>query len=548
MRRFASLSVCFALVGTLFFSGCSSREPASTSAPKQANQSEQQAAGTAGGAKLEVNLGSEPQTIDPGLAQDIPSMSVARQAFDGLLRLGTDGTLHEAVAQSYEVSPDQLTYTFHLRDSKWSNGDPVTAHDFEYAWKRVLDPKTASSYAYQMFYLKNGEKANSGKASLDEVGVRAQDDKTLVVTLEHPAPFFLQLVASVTYFPVNQRVVQSNPKWANEAATYVGNGPFILDKWEHKSKITFRKNEQYWDKENVKLSTLVFDMIEDANTELNLFENGDLDWAGSPLSDLPGDALPALKQSGKLHTQSATGTYLYTFNTERPPFTNKKIRQAFAYAINRKEIVDNIVTYRGTAALGYLPPSMSFKPEGYFKDGDVETAKKLLADGMKEAGLKQLPPITILYNTNETHQRIAAAIQEQWRKAFGIEVQLKNEENKVKREDMKNGNFQIGRNSWIGDFNDPINFLEVYRDKGGNNDARWFNPTFKELLNKAKVERDPQKRLEYLKQADAIFMDEMPIIPIYYYTYAWAKNDAVKDVVIDSLGFIDFKYASKESK
>ncbi|WP_026074227.1 peptide ABC transporter substrate-binding protein [Brevibacillus massiliensis] len=540
--KFGMLSMSIVLTLSLLFAGCSSNSD-STSGGSAADSGP-----AAGAQKLSVNMGSEPSTIDPGLAEDIPSMVVPRAAFDGLLRLGPDGKLHEAVAEKYEVSDDKLTYTFHLRDSKWSNGDPVTAQDFEYAWKRVLDPKTASSYAYQLYYLKNGEAATKGSVSLDEVGVKATDDKTLVVTLEHPTPFFPELVASVTYFPVNKKVAESNEKWADDPFTYVGNGPFKLDKWEHKSKIHLVKNEQYWDKDNVKLSEMTLFMIDDANTELNMFDSGDLDWAGSPLGNLPLDAMPALKESGGLQSQATAGTYWYLFNTEQAPFHNKKIRQAFSYAINRQEIVDNILQSKGEVALGILPPSMSYKPDGYFKDGDIETAKKLLAEGMQELKLQKLPEITILYNTDETHQRIAQAIQDQWRKAFGVEVKLKNEENKVAREDMKQGNFQIGRASWIADFNDPINFLDVFRDKGGNNKTGWFSPEYKDLLTKATEEKDSGKRAELLKQADAMIMDEMPAIPIYYYTYAWVKKDSVKDVVIDPLGFVDFKYASNEVK
>ncbi|MGC5328507.1 peptide ABC transporter substrate-binding protein [Brevibacillus sp. SYSU BS000544] len=542
MRKFGYASLVFTLAASILFAGCFS-QPAPTP-----GAGENKPAETAAPQELRVNIAAEPSTVDPGLAEDIPSMSVARAAFDGLLRIGTDGKLHEAVAEKYEVSPDLLTYTFHLRDTKWSNGDPVTAQDFEFAWKRVLNPETASGYAYQMYYLKNGEKANAKEVSLDEVGVKATDDKTLVVTLQNPSPFFPELIASVTYFPVNKKVVESNPKWASEAATYVGNGPFVIDKWEHKSQIVWKKNDTYWDKDSVKLSKMTYNMIEDANTELSMFEAGELDWAGSPLGELPGDAMQSLKDSGKLNSQATAGTEIFVFNTTKVPFTNKNVRKAFAYAIDRKALTENVVTYKGTPALGYLPPSMALNKDGYFKDADVETAKKLLAQGMQELGLKELPPLEVLYNTSEKNTRMSQAIQDQWRKSLGVEVTLKNQENKVKREQMKQGNFIIGRGSWIGDFNDPINFLELYRDLGGNNNAAWTNAEFKDLLVKSATEADTAKRTELLKKADEIFHDEMPIIPLYYYTYAWAKGDGVKDVVIDALGFIDFKYASNEKK
>ncbi|TKI56301.1 peptide ABC transporter substrate-binding protein [Brevibacillus antibioticus] len=540
MRKWKKLSFCAVLLTSVAFAGCGTPQ-ASTTVETTGGKQEQSSAPQT----MQVNLNSgEPSTIDPGLAEDIPSISVARAAFDGLLRLNEKGELKEAVAEKYEVSADGLTYTFHLRESKWTNGDSVTAHDFEYAWKRVLDPKTASGYAYQMYYLKNGQAFNSNKAKAEDVGVKATDDKTLVVTLENPAPFFPELVASVTYFPVNKKAVEGNKEWASKPETYITNGPFSLKNWEHKSKIDFEKSDSYWDKDAVKLSKLTLNMIEDANTELSMFEKGDLDWAGSPLGDLPLDALDALKESGKMQAQATAGTYWYIFNTKQKPFDNRKIRQAFASAVGRQEISDNVVPYKSTPATGILPPTMALTPEGYIKDGDVETAKKLLAEGMKEAGIKQLPPITIAYNTSEVNSRIAIVIQDQWRKAFGIEVKLVNKENKVHREDMKQGNFTIGRGSWIGDFNDPINFLEVF--KGGLNTSKWENKEFLDLLAQSAKEGDVAKRKEILKKAEQIVMDEMPALPIYYFTYAWVKQDSVKDVGVDALGFIDFKYASNQ--
>jgi oligopeptide transport system substrate-binding protein len=493
---------------------------------------------------LRMNLHSEPPTADPGISEDTTSGAIIQATFDGLTRIGKDGKTPEpSVAEKIDVSEDGLTYTFHLRDTKWSNGDPVTAHDFEYAWKRALDPKTASNYAYQLYYVKNGEAYNKGKAKAEDVGVKALDDKTLEVKLENPTPFFLELTAFKTYYPVNKKVVEANPKWATEAQTHVGNGPFKIESWAHKSKLVLVKNENYWDKDNVKLDRIEFSMVEDENTELSMFENGELDWAGAPLSSLPTDAIPALKDSGKMTTQPIAGTYWYKFNVEKPPFNNVKIRKAFAYAIDRKSLIDNILQTGQIPATGAVPPSMALKPDGYFKDNDVETAKKLLAEGMKELGISKLPPITLSYNTSEAHQKIAQAIQDQWKKNLGVEVKLENKEWKVYLEDLHEGKFQIGRMGWLGDFNDPINFLELYKDKdGGNNDTRWEHPKFKELLNRSAKESGEQRK-KTLAEAEAILMDEMPIMPIYFYTDSWVKNENVKGVVVDGLGAIDWKWA-----
>ncbi|ELK40034.1 peptide ABC transporter substrate-binding protein [Brevibacillus agri] len=521
-------------------------EPAA-SGQAQGNAQPAPAEKSSGSQVLRWNLHSEPPTGDPGLAEDTTSAAIVKALFDGLTRIGPSGKPEEAVAEKIEVSPDLKTYTFKLRDSHWSNGDPVTAHDFEYAWKRALDPKTASNYAYQLYYIKNAEKANKGNGSLDEVGVKALDDKTLQVELANPTPFFLELTAFQTYFPVNKKVVESADNWAGDAKTHIGNGPFKMESWEHKNKMVLVKNDHYWDKDSVKLDKIEFSMVEDENTELSMFENGEIDWAGAPLSSLPIDAMPVLKDSGKLQVKPVGATYWYKFNTEKPPFNNVKIRKAFAYSINRQTLIDNVLQANQQPAMGAVPPTMALNPDGYFKDNDQEAAKKLLEEGMKELGLSKLPPITLVYNTSEGHKKIAEAIQDQWRKYLGVEVKLENQEWKVYLETMHEGNYQVGRLGWSGDFNDPINFLELFKEKdGGNNDTRWENPKFKELLNQSATEKDPEKRKAILREAEQILMDEMPIVPIYFYTHTWVKNDKVKGVFQDGLGAIDWKWTSVE--
>lgn len=493
---------------------------------------------------MRLSITSEPSTADPAIAEDSQSNMMVTSLFAGLTRIGENDKPVEEVADKIDVSPDSLTYTFHLRDSVWSNGDPVTAHDFEFAWKRALDPKTASNYAYQLYYLKGGEAFNTGKGKAEDVGVKALDDKTLEVKLANPTPFFLELTAFMTYMPVNKKVVEANPKWAMEAATHVGNGPFKLTQWEHKSKVVFEKNDTYFDKDAVKTDKIDVSMIEDENTSLSMFENGELDWVGAPYNSIPLDAMPALKEAGKVQLKPIATSYWYKFNTEKAPFNNAKIRKAFAYAINRQAIVDNVTQANQQPAMGMLPPSMAVKPDGYFKDNDLETAKKLLEEGMKEAGLKQLPEITISHNTGEGHKKIAEAIQDQWKKGLGVDVKIENQEFKVYLDSLHQGNYQIGRIGWIADFNDPINYMEVFRDKdGGNNDTRWENPRYKELVTLAAKEMDMEKRKQYFAEAEQIIMDEMPFIPIYYYTRAWVPGDNVAHGIYqDPLGNADLKW------
>ncbi|TWK72859.1 Oligopeptide-binding protein OppA [Bacillus paralicheniformis] len=502
---------------------------------------------------LNVNIKTEPFSLNPGLANDSVSGNVLRQTFEGLTTIGKDGKPVEAAAEKIEISKDQKTYTFTIRDgAKWSNGDPVTAEDFEYAWKWALDPKNESQYAYQLYYLKGGEAANTGKGKIDDVGVKAVNDKTLKVELEKPTPYFTELTAFYTYLPVNKKVAEKHPKWYTKAdENYVSNGPFKLTSWKHSGNIVLEKNDQYWDKDSVKLKKINMAMVNDANTGLNMYKKGELDFVGQPLDEIPTDAIPSLKKEG-LNIDPFASVYLYKFNTAAAPLNNVNIRKALTYAINREAIVKNITQAEQIPATGFVPPAVtgfeSNKP--YFKDHDVAKAKEFLNKGLKELGLKKasdLPKITLSYNTDEAHQKIAQAVQEMWSKDLGVKAELSNEEWNVYIDKLHTGNYQIARLGWVADFNDGMNFLETYRDKeGGNNDTNWENAEYKKLLSKASTETNEEKRIELMKEAEAIIMDELPIAPIYFYTMPYMHDKSLKDFVLTGTGEIYFKTAHFE--
>ncbi|WP_103105885.1 peptide ABC transporter substrate-binding protein [Brevibacillus reuszeri] len=541
MKRKLSILLSGILFIAAVLTGCSNSEQG-----RGGNDKTSEAQKTDVKQMVRLNIPSEPTSLDPGLAADSVSLNLTLNLFEGLTRI-SDGKPENALAQDIKVSEDMKTYTFTLREAEWSNGEPVTAHDFEFAWKRVLDPKTASIYAYIMYYLKNAEKFNHGEGTADDVGVKALDNKTLEVTLENPTPYFKELVSIGAYYPVNKKLVSSTPSWAANADTFVSNGPFKLDVWEHKSKLTFRKNDNYWDKSAVHLEKIDFSMVEDVNTELSMYENDDIDWAGRPFSYFSNDAISALKDSGQLQTEPASGTYYYTFNTERPPFTNAKIRKAFTYAIDRQVIIDNITQAGEAPALGLVARTMSPKPDGYFLDHDEDTAKTLLKEGMQELGITELPPIALIYDTSSAHSKIAEAIQSQWKKVLNVEVKLENKEYKVYLDHLQQGNFQIAKSSWYADFSDPINFLQSYKTKSDSlNFARWENERYKELLNSSVSETDASKRQEELKQAETILMDEMPVLPIYHFLAVYIKKDKLKDVKLEAPAYVDFKRAKVE--
>lgn len=496
---------------------------------------------------LRVNIHAEPPTLHPAQATDSTSLMILKSLMEGLTRVGQDGKPQPAAAEDIQISDDLLTYTFKLRDLKWSNGDTVTAQDYEYAWKWALDPKNESEYAYQMYPILNAEKVKNGELPLDQLGVKALDEKTLEVKLENPTPYFLELTAFATFFPVNQKAAEANANWHAEAASYVGNGPYKLTKWDHGSQVVMEKNADYWDAATVKMTRVEMAIIEDTNTELSMFENGELDWAGSPFSSLPTEAMPKLKADGHMTTVPIAGTYLYKLNTQKPPFDNAKIRKAFAYAIDRNSLVENVTQGGQLPAMAYVPPTMFPDNEkGVFADHNVEEAKKLLEEGMKEAGYDKLPAITLSYNTSEAHAKIAQAIQDMWKQNLGVDVTLENAEWKVHVENVQKANYQIARMAWLGDFNDAINFLELYTVPQGNNNTLWTSDKYNELIKASYSETDPGKRQQLMKDAEAILMDEMPIIPIYYYTYSYLKADNVKDVYMDGLGNVDLKWAYVE--
>ncbi|WP_284140215.1 MULTISPECIES: peptide ABC transporter substrate-binding protein [unclassified Virgibacillus] len=546
-----SLLLVLVVAMSLFLAACGGDDEANKDEKDNGKNAEQSEGDSASGdlaadQTLNVNIREEPPSLHPGLATDTTSGAVLNQVFEGLMRVNQEGKVEPAIAESNEVSDDGLTYTFKLRqDAKWSNGDPVTAKDFEFAWKWVLDPANADTdYAYQLYPIKGAQDAKENGGSLDDVGITVKDDHTLVVELNQPTAYFLELTAFYTYFPVNHKVVEGNNKWAQDVSDkYVTNGPFLLDTWKHKDEIVLKKNPEYWDADTVKLETINMYMIDDENTAKQMYDSGEIDWLGDPTDTIPLAAIPAYKQEGKLNIAPKAGVYYYAFNTEAEPFTNVNIRKAFALAVNRQGIVENITKGEQQPAMALVPPSIfPENKEGYFKDNDVEEAKKYLEKGLEELGLDKLPTVKLSYNTSEAHAAIAQAVQDMWKKNLGVEVELNNEEWGVYLDSMGAGDFQVGRMGWIADFNDAINFLEIFESKGGNNYTNWESAEYQKILQQTREETDVAAREELLHKAEDLFMEELPIAPIYFYTNVWTHNEKVKNVEVSPLGVVQYKW------
>jgi oligopeptide transport system substrate-binding protein len=497
---------------------------------------------------VRINIGSEPHSLDPRKARDLSDLTLLRMLFDGLTRVSPNEKVEMALAKEVKISEDLKTYTFTLRAAKWTNGDAVSAADFVYAWKKILEPSFPSDNASQLYVIKNGRKAKEGKVSLDEVGVHALDALTLKVELEYPIPYFLDLLASPTFFPINCRMDQNNPRWSEGVESYVCNGPFTLKHWKHHDYLTVSKNATYWDADTVQLASIEMMMVE-GDTEYKMFEKKELDWAGSPLSILPIDALPKLKENHFLKTKPFLGTHFIRINTQKAPFLTASMRRAFALAVNRKAIIEHVTQGNQIPATGLVPTSLGLQKEAYFQDSNQEEARTLFEAGLQESGLdrRQLSQITLTYVSGERAHLIAQAMQQQWFEAFGVRIQLQAMEKKVYYDILKKENYQLAMGSWIADFKDPINFLEMFKFKsGGTNNTSWENPHYTELLEASSMVSDQTARLQLLSKSEKLLMDEMPIIPIFHYTMLYVVNDTIKNTFLSSLGSVDFKWSSLE--
>lgn len=529
-RRLTKLSAALIsalLVGSLL-AGCGSSS-SSTSGTEQ---------------KVSYNLGADPQTIDPGLNNSIEGGTVIENAFEGLVDIDKNEKVVPGVASSWDISADKLTYTFHLRkNAKWSDGKTVKAQDFEFAWKRALAPETASDYAYQLYYLKNGEAYNNGKASKDDVGVKAVDDYTLKVNLEAPAPYFLSLTAFPTYMPLRQDIVSKDNKgWATKKENYVSNGPFYMTDWKLKATMTFKKNPNYWNKNTVKLNSITYYMLSQESSATAAFTSGQVD-----INDLiPSVQKSALIKKGDAKAYPYYGTYFFDVNVgDKDPsngaditkvLKDQKVREALSLAIDRESIVKNVTKGGEKPATSFVPSSIkladgkAYKNKDYYPaKGDAKKAKQLLAEAGYPDG-KGFPTLQIMYNEGSNHQDIVQALQDMFKKNLNINVTLQSVERKVQLDNLTKQQYQICRASWIADYNDPMTFMDMYVTGGGNNNPGYSNPEYDALIKDAKSTTDASKRISDMHKAEDILMKDLPIIPIYEYTNVVEVKSYVKDL------------------
>lgn len=494
---------------------------------------------------IRINITGEPSTLDPRRARSLNDCNVIKMIMEGLTRMNCDSQPGLALADEVSISEDLKTYTFILKKTKWSNGDLVTAHDFVYSWKKTLSPTFPADNANLLYVIKNASLVKEGKLPMSMLGVQAIDDMTLVVHLENPVPFFLEILSSPTSYPIHAQTDKENPHWATQAETYVSCGPFKLSEWKHSDSISVVKNDKYWDVSNVKLKKIDMVMVT-PETGLNMYEKNELDWEGSPLSLIPLDAIDILKEKGELKTQSFLITSFIRTNVNKAPFNSVNVRKAFAFAMDRHNIIDHILSGYSAYASGLVPTALGLRENEYFQDGDQVQAKQLLEKAIKEdlVSQKDLSNITLTFLSNEKNYRICQIIQEQWKNAFNIDIKLEALEGNVYFSKVSKQDFQLALGSWVADFRDPINFLEIFKTRElGTNNTNWENNEYLTKIEKSYETTNTDERKALLQQCEEILVRDMPIIPIWHGNMHYIRNDKIKNVIVSETGGIDFKWA-----
>jgi oligopeptide transport system substrate-binding protein len=511
------------------------------------------AAGTTGEAAaaaeqvITINWGTEPPSLDPGLASDTTSAAILLNIMDPLVLLGDDNEPQASLAESWEVSQDGKTVTFTLReDGKWTNGDPVTAEDFEWSWKRTVSPELAADYAYQFYGIVGAQEYNACKKNCaqlrEKMGVRAVDERTLEVKLTSAQPWFIQQVAHTSFLAVHRPTVeQFGEKWT-EAANIVTNGPFRLVTWEHNSRIDIIKWEDWRDADSISLTRVNGRMISDATTSVQAYEAGELDV--NP--NLPVEEIPRIKETEDYERYESLGTYYYGFNVKN--ITDVKQRRAMALAINRREIIDNITQEDQLPASGFTPQGMpgfdTIHPESPWtpENGDMEQAKQLMS---QVANPKR--NITLLLNDSPGHREIAVAVQAAW-KELGITTTIKVQEWAQFLEfigpppDKSVDAFRLG---WIADYVDAINFLELWKCESGNNSTNFCDKSYDQLVEQARATEENDERYELYAQLEEKLFGQngaVPLAPIYWYTSSYQERPSIQETFNESpLGQVDLR-------
>lgn len=534
-------------------SDAATTEDTTTEATDDQTADEADAAASAGEKILSVQVGPDPETIDPALNSAVDGGNMLLHSFECLLAVDQNGQLAPGQAESWETSEDGLTWTFHLRDGlKWSDGSDLTANDFVYSWKRVCDPMVAAPYAETVLSMVEGyDKAIEG--DLDALQVAATDNNTLVVTLSAPCSYFGSLAAFATLSPVQQATVEANgDAWATKAETYISNGPFYVSDWVPGSYIMMTKNPYYWNADAIKLDGIKWNLIEDSNAAYSAYQTGEV----LMIKDVPTEEIPSLKENADFYVDPIIGTYYLSMNIDREPFNNADVRKALSLAIDRDYVANTLMQGTYSPAGNLMGPGWIDTDGKQFKDNanggkeyidttnyeaDLEEAKQLLADAGYPNG-EGFPTIT--YSTNDAgyHKVVAEYLQQAWAE-LGIDLQVDIVEWASFTPMRRNGDYDVARNGWVGDYSDPSNMLDLFYSTNGNNDGKFNNADYDAAMELSRTTLDAAERSTALHNAEDILMEEAGCIPVAYYNDFWLQSDKITGSWHSPYGYWYFMYA-----
>lgn len=495
---------------------------------------------SSGNTKIIVNETAEPKSIDPGLLTDQSGIAVNSLVSEGLTRQGKDGTPEPGLAEKWDVSEDGLTWTFHLRENiKWSSGEPVTADDFKFAWLRVLEPATASEYAYMLHYIKGGQAYNEGKGKKEDVGINVIDSRTLEVKLERPTAYFASLAASPTYAPIREKFFDEKGKnFALEADAMEYSGPYKIKNWKHDSNFIMVKNENYWNKDHIKIDEVEMVLVADSTAELNAFNNGEIE-----LIRLTAEQYKRYEKDPRVNVFRNNSVWYLEYNMENKFLANKKIRQALTLAVDKEEMANTIVKGTGEAAYGIVPTgfpgeSKTFREENgdSYPKYNPEEAKRLYKEGLAELGVTELPELSLIINEAGNNKKIAEYVQEKIRTNLGANIRIEPIPFKERMARLQQKDFEIALSGWGSDYADPMTYIDLFVTNGGNNHSSYSNPKYDELIKTANNSSDNKVRMQAMRDAEKILGDDMPVGVMLYSTRVIMLNPKIKNVYFKGIG------------
>lgn len=556
----ASVMVCSAALA-----GCGSSSSSTSSQAPAGSEAASEAAGGAEGSAaganvLSVQVGPSPETIDPALNSAVDGANMIIHAFEGLLKMDKDNNIIPGLAESYDVSDDGLTYTFHLREGlKWSDGSPLTANDFVYSWKRLVDPNTAAPYGSIINVVKGFDEAcDPDNPNPDALGVSAPDDNTFVVELGAPYTYFDKLAAFAACVPVNQATIEANgDSWTIDPKTYITDGPYYMTEFTDNDKIVFEKNPNYWDAANITFDKIIWNLIEDSNAALTAYQNGDIQM----IKSVPTEEIEGLRENPEFHIEPNLGTYYLSYNTEKEPFNDARVREALTLAIDKEYVANTIMQGTYSPAYNMVGPGVSDVEAGssfadttiekYGKhfgstsyEDDLQKAKDLLAEAGYPDG-QGFPEFSYMTNDTGYHKSVAEYLQQAWAE-LGLSCTIDIQEWKTVTADRRQGNYDVARNGWVFDYDDPSNMLELFESTNGNNDGKYNNPEYDKLVDQARVAKTKEEHYDLLHQAEQLMLKDSACAPVAYYNDFYLQSEKLTGTWHSPYGYWYFMYGTLE--